>query len=393
VKKRGHGEGTIYKRKDGKWEAKASIGCDPATGKLKRVTRYFDTRKEAQDWLAQVQHEKKTGVFVEPDKTTVGAWVMRYLQTYAKPKVKPNTFADYMDVLKNHIIPAIGTIPLQALRTSAIQELYNRKAESGRLDGKGGLSPRTIHLIHLVLNGALKQAVRERLIQHNPAEYTVRPPMKHKEMAVLSPEEVNRYLETAREDRLYAAFLLELTTGLRRGELLALTWDCVDFAKGAITVKQSLSRVRYAEEGFTRLEITDTKTEASKRTIPLLPEVVRELKALKRKQAEEKLLFGPAYQDKNLVFATPTGTPIEPRNFYRKHAAMLKKAGLRHVRLHDLRHTFATILLQEGENPENLRDLLGHTKTSTTLDLYCHSTMEGKKKAVERLKTVLSSLS
>jgi len=336
--KRGHGEGTIYKRKDGKWEAKASIGYDPATGKLKRITKYFETRKEAQEWLAQVQHEKRTGQFVEPDKVTVGEWVMRYLQTYAKRKVRPNTFADYMDVFKSHINPVIGTIPLQALRTNTIQELYNQKAESGRLDGKGGLSPRTIHLIHLVLNGALKQAVREHLIQHNPAEYTVRPPMKRKEMDILNPKEVNRYLEVTKGDRLYAAFLLELTTGLRRGELLALTWDCVDFAKGTITVKQSLSRVRYVEEGFTRLEATDTKTEASKRTIPLLPEAVRELKALKRKQAEEKLFFGQAYKDKNLVFATPTGTPIEPRNFHRKHTAILEKAGLKHVRLHDLRH-------------------------------------------------------
>ncbi|MEW6274211.1 MAG: site-specific integrase [Bacillota bacterium] len=128
-------------------------------------------------------------------------------------------------------------------------------------------------------------------------------------MAILSPEEANRYLETAKDDRLYAAFLVELTTGLRRGELLALTWDCIDFARGTLAVKQSLSRVRYVEEGFTRLEATDTKTEASKRTIPLLPEVMQELKRLKKKQAEEKLFFGPVYQDKNLVFANPDGRP------------------------------------------------------------------------------------
>lgn len=393
VAKRGHGEGTIYKRKDGRWEAKASIGYDPATGKLKRITKYFETRKEAQDWLAQVQHEKRTGRFVEPDKITVGEWVQRYLQTYVKPKVKPVSYAGYMDVFRNHINPEVGDIPLQSLRTNVIQELYNRKAENGRLDGKSGLSPRLIHLVHQVLNGALKQAVREHLIQHNPAEYTTRPPIKRKEMTVLSPEEVNRYLEAAKEDRLYAAFLLELTTGLRRGELLGLKWDCVDFTKGEITVKQSLSRVRYVDEGFSRLEENGTKTEAGKRTIPLLPEVMQELKRLKKKQAEEKLFFGQAYQDKSLVFATPIGTPVEPRNFHRKHTAILKKAGLKRVRLHDLRHTFATILLQEGENPENLRDLLGHTRTSTTLDLYCHSTMEGKKKAVERLKGVLLPLS
>ncbi|NSW84270.1 MAG: site-specific integrase [Syntrophothermus sp.] len=382
--KRGHGEGTIVRhKKTGKWMAQASIGYDHE-GKLKRITKYFETRKEAQDWLAKVQHEKNTGQFVEPDRITVAEWVARYLETYVKPKVRPTSYSNYHDALRLHIIPAIGHIPLQSLKTHMIQDFYNQKAET--------LSAWMIHRIHQILNGALKQAVRERLIPNNPAEYTVRPSIKRKEMAVLSPEEVDRYLEAARNDRLYPAFLLELTTGLRRGELLALTWDCIDFAKGTLTVKKSLTRVRYVEEGRTRLEMTDPKTESSKRLIPLLPEVIQELRRLKKKQAEERLFFGQAYQDNNLVFAQENGKPIDPRTFDRRHKAILKKAGLKHVRVHDLRHTVATILIQEGENPENLRDLLGHTRTSTTLDLYCHSTMEGKKKAVERLKAVLSQL-
>lgn len=381
--RRGNGEGTISKRPNGKWEAKASIGYD-SEGKLKRITKYFKTRQEAQEWLAKVQHEQNAGLFVKPSKITVGEWAARYLETYVKPKVRPTSYSNYHDAMRLHINPAIGHIPLQSLKTHMIQDFYNREAET--------LSAWMIHRIHQVLNGALKQAVRERLIPTNPAEYTVRPSIKRKEMAVLSPEEVDRYLETARNDRLYPAFLLELTTGLRRGELLALTWDCINFAEGTLAVKKSLTRVRYIEEGKTRLEMTDPKTESSKRLIPLLPEVIQELKRLKKKQAEERLFFGQAYQN-NLVFATPEGKPIDPRTFDRRHKAILKKAELKHVRLHDLRHTFATILLQEGENPENLRDLLGHTKTSTTLDLYCHSTMEGKKKAVHRLRNVLSQLS
>lgn len=389
--KRGHGEGTIVKhKKTGKWMAQASIGYDHE-GKIKRITKYFETRKEAQDWLAQVQHEKNTGQFVEPDKAVFGDWLNRWLTVYVKPKIRPASYANYKDVARNHIIPALGNIPLQKLTTDMIQEFYNRKSENGRLDGKGGLSPRIIHLIHQVINGALKQAVRQKLITHNPAEYTTRPSLKYREMQPLAVEEVNRYLEAAREDRLYAAFLLELTTGLRRGELLAITWDNLDLAKQTLSIKQSLSRVRYVDEGISKLEAQDTKTESGKRTIPLLPEVAQELKRHKARQNEEKLFFGQAYQDKNLVFATPIGTPIEPRNFHRKHTAILQKAGLRHVRLHDLRHTFATIVLNQGENPENLRALLGHAKTSTTLDLYCHSDDEGKRKAVNRLRGIIKA--
>lgn len=380
AKKRGHGEGTITRRKDGRWAAQASIGYDHE-GRLKRLTKYFRTRQEAAAWLAEVQHKRRTGAFVEPDRITVGEWVLRHLQTYVKPKVRPTSYANYRDVARLHIVPAIGSVPLQKLRRHMVQEFYNSL--------KDRFSPWRIARIHIVLSGALKQAVRDNLIPTNPTDYTTRPPVKRQEITVLTREEVNRYLDAARGDRLYPAFLLELTTGLRRGELLALRWQDVDLTKGEITVRQALSRVCYADEGYTRLEITDTKTEASKRTIPLLPDVVRELKALKRRQAEERLFFGQAYQDKDLVFAQEDGRPVDPRTFHRRHTVILKKAGVKHVRLHDLRHTFATLLLQAGENPENLRDLLGHTKTSTTLDLYCHSTMEGKKKAVARLKDII----
>jgi integrase len=392
TKRRGKGEGTITKRPDGRWMAQAVIGHDPATGKLKRITKYFRTYTEAADWLAEVRTEKRTGQFVEPSKVTVAGWLTRWLEVYVKPKVRPASYANYVDIARKHIIPALGNIPLQSLRTNTIQEFYNQKHENGRLDGKGGLSPRIIHLIHQVLNGALKQAVREQLIHHNPAEYTTRPSLKYQKNTPFTAEEVARYLEAAKQDRLYAAFLVELTTGLRRGELLALTWDCVDMTNGTLTVKRTLARVRLVGEGKSELRFSEPKTESGKRTVPLLPQVVQELKRHKARQNEERLFFGQEYRDQNLVFATPMGTPIEPRNFHRKHTEILRKAGLRHIRVHDLRHTVATILANEGVDPENLRDLLGHSRTSTTLDLYCHSTMEGKKKAVERLKTVLFPL-
>jgi integrase len=387
--KRGQGEGTIRKRKDGTWEARVTVGFDPAAGKQKQISKYFKKREDAKDWLAKAVHEQSTGAFVEPEKITFGNWLARWLAVYVKPKVRPASHTNYHDLARNHIIPALGSIPLQKLTTDTVQEFYNQKSENGRLDGQGGLSPRIIHMTHQVINGSLKQAVRQKLIPHNPAEYTARPGLKYKEIQPLDTTEVNRYLEAVRGDRLYPAFLVEMTTGLRRGELLAITWDCLDLAKGVLTVKKALARVRTADGKRSALQFSEPKTDSGKRTIPLLPEVVAALKEHRKRQLEERLFFGQAYRDNGLAFCTADGRPLEPRNFHRKHTQNLKKAGIRHVRIHDLRHTFATIILQEGENPENLRDLLGHTRTSTTMDLYCHSTEEGKRKAVQRLRGII----
>ena len=381
--KRGHGEGTITKRPDGRWMAQITIGRDPATGKLKRLTKYFKTRQEAQVWLTEVQHQKNTGNFVEPDRVTFGDWLKRWLKIYVQPKVRPTSYANYHDVVTLHILPAIGEIPVQVLRTSTIQELYNQKAET--------LSPWMIHRMHILINRCLKQAVRERLIHSNPAESTVRPSIKRKEITVLAPEEMTRYLEAAREHRLYTAFLLECTSGLRRGELLALSWDCVDFTSGTVEVKRSLSRVRLVDEGRTELHFGEPKTESGKRTIPLAPDVLKELKEHRKRQAQEKLFFGQAYQDNGLVFATEDGRPVDPRSFHRWHTAILKKANLPHVRIHDLRHSFASILADAGEDPETLRALLGHSRTSTTMDLYCHASEKGKRRAVNRLAQIIKS--
>ena len=467
--KRGQGEGSIRKRKRGKtefWEVRITAGQDDE-GKQRQISKYFKSWNGARDWRTNALHELRTGTFTAPTKITFGEWLNRWLTVYIKPRVKPGSYANYELVARIHIIPVLGTIPLQSLRTNTIQEFYNKKSESGKLftvyvwglpsvaevslssastrtesvmkwlqevlakgprdkreietmakekeislsmlrtakdklgvklhrktyenKNAGGLSSRIIHLMHQIINGALKQAVRENLISINPAEHTTRPGLKYKEMKTLNSSEVNRYLGAAKGDRLYPAFLLELTTGTRRGELLAARWDCLDLANGTLTIKSTLARVRLVDKGSSELQFSEPKTESGKRVIPLMPEVIQELKKHKARQNEEKLFFGQDYQDNNLVFCTENGKPIEPRNFFRLHTKILKRAGLPHVRFHDLRHTFATIILQEGENPENLRDLLGHSKTSTTLDLYCHSTMEGKKRAISRLSGIIKA--
>lgn len=382
MKRRGNNEGTISRRKDGRWEAKFSIGYD-SEGKLKRLTRYFETRKEAQDWLVQVQHERNTGMFVEPHKITLKDWVTRWLEIYKKATVRSKTWHTYMGLAKNHIIPEVGHILLMQLRTSDLQKLYNNKRQSG-------LSSRTIHMMHQVICGALKQAMKEQLVKRNVAEAVTLPPLKYREISPLSAEDVSRFLAAAKGHRLYAAFLLTLGTGLRRGELLALRWQDVDFKNGTITVRRSLGREKVESSPTkTALVFKEPKTEKSRRTIAVPQEALKELKAHRARQNEEKLFFGPAYQDHCLVFCTVNGKPLDPDNFRRIHAQLLKKAGIPHVSVHTLRHTCATLLLQADEHPKVVQEMLGHTRISTTLDIYSHTSPELMRRAAARLNEFL----
>lgn len=208
-------------------------------------------------------------------------------------------------------------------------------------------------------------------------------------------DQVKKYLETAKKEyeRLYTAFLLELATGLRRGELLGIYWSDIDFEAKVLTVRQSLSRVRMDAKGDnkkSKLMFQDPKTEKGKRTIPLRPSILMELNAHKVRQDSEKESAGKGYQDKGLVFCTPIGTPLEPRRLHRLHSDILEKAKIPHVRLHDLRHSFATLMVEAGEEPKVLQEILGHAKISTTYDLYVHVTQEMKSKALASIEDILT---
>jgi len=390
AKRRANNEGTITKRKDGRWQVRITVGYDPITGKPIRKYFYAKKQKEAEAILTEMKQKLRTGTYVEPSKIRFGEWILKWLDVYVKPNVKPETYTDYYDCVTKHINPGLGHYELQDLNNIIIQEYYNQKRVSGRLDGTGGVSARRIHMMHQLINGSLKKAVKLHMIPINPAEDIELPPLKYKEFETLSADEVKRYLDAAREDRLYAAFLLELTTGLRRSELLGIPRDCFDPVKGEIRIVQTLKRKKLAGEEKSRLIISEPKTQKSKRTIPLLPEVVAEIKRFQAIQRQERLFYGPKYKDSGLLFTSQIGTPLEPRGFNRRHERILKKAGLKHVRVHDLRHTFATLLLQNGESPSNVSEILGHARTSTTLDIYGHSTSEGKVRAVSRMGKLIN---
>lgn len=384
-KKRGAGEGSITQRPDGRWMSQITIGRKP-DGKPRRLTLYGKTRREAADKLTKALGDRQNGTLVGPNQVTLGQWLDTWLQGYKKARLRPTTFSSYEQQIRVHIKPAVGLIPLRDLRPDHLQWLYSQKLDSG-------LSPTSVRYIHHVLHAALEQAVKNQLVVRNVSEATEIPPAARREISPMTLEQVKQLLGVNTLDRLYAAILLELTTGVRRGELLAIHWTDVDLTNGVIKVEWELVRVHDFTSGAarkTRLLFQPPKTPQSRRSIPLSKEALEELIRHKARQEEEKSEIGPAYTDNDLVFCTVDGKPLEPRNFTRHFDLLLKKAGLPHIRFHDTRHTFATLLLELGENPKVVQDLLGHSRIAVTLDTYSHVSLELGRRATGRLGEALS---
>jgi integrase len=387
AKKRGNNEGTIVKRTDGRWVASITIGRDQATGKLKRAWFYGKTRQDVAGKLAKALMEKGHGTFVAPHKLTLGAWLDTWLTEYKQPKLKPVTLDSYEMLIRCHLKPALGHLPLRDLRPEHLQRFYNDRGEQG-------LSARTVRYCHTLLHGALAQAVKNGLVARNVSELTELPRRVKKEMQTLPLEHLKTHLlPVLAEDRLGAAIFLAFATGLRRGELLALRWQDVDLQAGVLHVRQTLARVRNhhatGKEARTRLQMQDPKTASSKRTVPIPPGCLAALKRHKAGQAEDRLMLGQGWQDTGLVFCRLDGKPCDPTEFTRHFGRVLRRAALPAIRLHDARHTFATLMLELGESPKTVQTMLGHSSVAITLDIYSHVSLELETRAAARLNAAL----
>ena len=366
--RRGDGEGSIYKHKDGRWLGQVSLGYD-ADGKRIRKSFSGKTRKEVADKIAAALHEVTTGTYIEPTTITLGEWLDRWMTSYKKAQLKQSTYESYDSMIETYIKPVLGDVPMAKLQGPMLQDFYNEQLESGRRKTKGGLSNRTVRYLHSIIRQALQKAVKENMLPRNPADTTNPPVAKSGQVEPLTKDQLLTFFETAKDDRLYAAYVLAATTGLRRGELLGLCWDCVDLKGGVITVQRQLLAL---EDGPTMDD--GTKSKRGRRSIALTDDATRELKAHRKRQAQEMLLIGEAYQKNNLVFAEADGTYLDPREFTKHFQRLLKQAGLPKVRLHDLRHTHASLLLARGVHPKVVQERLGHSSITMTLDLYSHLT-------------------
>jgi integrase len=303
------------------------------------------------------------GSYVARDPRTLDEWITRWLKTMA-PKVRSSTLRDYANGLAR-VTERLGQMPLQALRPLDIEELYASLLKDGRRSG-GGLAPKTVRNVHIALRRSLADATRLGLVSRNVAALVKPPaPVRH-DLVTWTAEEVRRFLAAVEGDRLAPAYRLLASTGTRRGEALGLHWANVDLDAARIVVNRSLTLVN--EE----LVWASPKTARSRRSLSLDPETVAVLRLHRRRQLEERLNAGEAWRDNDLVFCNEDGSALHPSRFTRRFVSASQRAGVRQIRLHDLRHTWATLALQAGIHPKVVSERLGHATTSITLDIYSH---------------------
>lgn len=359
AKRRGAGEGSVYRRADGRWCAYLNLGVE--AGKRRRRYFYGQTQKQVQDSLLAARRDLAAGVVVTPERQTVEQFLTRWLEDVAKLRVKPATYAMYTSIAKKHLYPRLGRHLLAKLTPQQVQGWIAEQTQAGA-------APKSVRIRHGVLLSALAQAVEWGLIARNPAASATLPKPSAKAMRALTPEELTAFLAAIRGHRYESLLLVTLALGLRRGEVLGLRWADVDLKGGTVQVRQQVKRTT-ADGG---LHTAALKTEQSRRTL-VMPEVAaRAFRTRKAQQIQERLLAGERWKDTGLVFTTAFGTAIDPTNLSTAFARLLKAHDLPHRRLHDLRHSCATFLLSQGVPAQVVQKILGHANVSTTLGVYSH---------------------
>jgi integrase len=347
----------------------------------------FATKKEAQQAMNEVLHQVGQGTYVEPMKLTLAGFLREQWLPAVKASIRPSTFDSYRMTVEKHIAPAFGGTKLQQVTPSKLNAFYADLLSKGRSDGKGGLSPKSVRNVHVVLRKALGDAVKWSLVQRNAAAFAEPPKLTQagdREMKTWTPQEARAFLEMAEGDRLYAAWLLAISTGMRRGEVLGLRWSDIDLEDGRLSVRQTVITVNY------EIQFSTPKTNRGRRSIALDRGTVGALRAHKKAQLEERMAIGPArYSDNDLVFCRVDGNPMHPDLFSQQFDRMVARSGLPRIRLHDLRHTYATISLKAGVHPKVVSERLGHATVAFTLDRYSHAVPGMQEDAAEKVAELI----
>ncbi len=373
--------GSIKKKRDGLFLVSIFLGRD-ANGKRRYVAKQIEgTIKDAQKYLNTALSEKDQGIFVEPSSLTVDKYLTKWLEAAARPRVSRRTADGYAGLLERYIRAPLGHQRLDKLQPLDIQKVYGEMLVRG-------LSARVVRHTHSALHNALKQACKWGLLARNPSDLVELPKVPHKEQRVLSPDDATSFLKAAAVMPHGLIFEFALLTGMRPEEYLALQWADVDMTTGAAQIKRALVRHKKS------WSFEEPKTARSRRTVFLPAPVLRRLAVHKRKQAAARLKLGAAWQAHDLVFCSEEGTPLSiPNLTYRYFRPILTKAKLPRIRLYDLRHTCATLLLMAEENPKVVSERLGHSTIVLTLDTYSHVLPTMQQQATARLEKMLYSQS
>lgn len=373
--KRGNGEGTIYRRSDGRWCATVTVAYRP--GKQQRKTFYGKTRREVQEKLTAVLRARQQGIPVITERQTVASFCDRWLDDVARPRLRPLSFVAYRGVIEHHVRPAIGRVYLHELTPQHVQHMLNDVSAKG-------LAPRTVRNVLRVLHSALETALRWNLVARNVAALVTPPRIPHSEEGFLSPEEAKQFLAVIEGDRLEALYKVALATGLRQGEALGLQWSRVDLAAAVISVTHALQVING------KPELVEPKSAASRRLIPVPTIAIEALHRHRARQIEERLQAGETWSKEwDLVFTNQIGEPLSSRRLRNEFKAHLTAAGLEDKRFHDLRHSCASLLLAQGVPMRVVMEILGHSNIQVTMDVYSHVTAALSRQAADSIDAIL----
>lgn len=392
-KKNAQGAGTIRKRSDGRWEARFTTGFDPATGKQVQKSIYGKTQREVREKLTELTMEVDTGTYIEPNKMTLEQWMEIWLSEYMFDK-KWSTVKHYKAQARTSIIPALGHYPLSQLDPHLIQTFYN-----SLLRGKGRakpLSPKSIRNVHGILSKCLSTAVKLEYMRRNPTESVTLPRVVRKEIKPLTDDQVSAMVAQAGSDGFGTLFKMVVFTGLRLGEALGLTWDCVDFQRKRLTVNKQLQKRPLADGGFVFAPLKNDKV----RVIAPAPFVLALLKQWQQRQMEDRLAAGCLWEgwksegerQSAIVFTNELGGHLHPQTVYNHFKKLAASVGAPQARVHDLRHTFAVLSLQNGDDVKTVQENLGHATAAFTLDVYGHVSERMKEASAERMQQYIEAM-
>ena len=385
MKRTANGSGCIRLRKDGRWEGIYSIPDADGCGKYIRKSVYGKTQEEVRKKLTQIISEIDEGTYSDASKYTVSEWLETWLDTYVKPAVKDFTLDSYSNICRNHIIPSLGKLKLKELKTTQIQKFYNLLLD------RGTLSVKTIKNIHGVLHKALTQAYLVGEIKQNPADRCQLPKTYRPKIEPLENEDITRFLEAIKGHKYEIVYFLTLFAGLRQGEVLGLTWDCVDFENNIILIDKQLKRSSHHKGAHYHLDRTKNGRE---RYIGVAPAVIDMLRRQMIWQQECAKKAGSAWNNEwNLVFTNELGNHLCHSTVYNNYKRIVKDLGIENKRFHDLRHTYAVASLESGDDIKTVQDNLGHATSSFTLDVYGHVSKQMKQRSAANMQNFINKVS
>lgn len=385
MRRRANGEGSIYKKANGKWQGELPLGLKKNGSPDKK---YFtgDTQKDVMDKMKAAKKLHEQGMNLKSKRKRFSEWLDTWHEEYHTVSVSTKTAVDNALLMERYIKPAnIAKMYVDEITTHHIQMFINKLSKEGKITSKGGLSYNSVRLIYNVLKSALAQAATNRMIAYNPSLGIKLPKRKVEETKFLTVEEEVKFIKECSHYRYGFAAHFCLKTGLRRGELLGLRWTDINFEKKYISVTQAASRQKPSLEEKSTMQVGDLKNESSYRIVPLFDELIPLLKKHQKEQLKEKVKAGPLYEDNDLVFCNQNGKPAEVSRFYRTVQAIGEKAGIEGVHPHALRHSYSTRLAENGTDPRWIQLLLGHSSIKMQA-VYTHATVETLIKVVKEIQ-------